>query len=112
MPSVVLLHAWWGRTPLFTTLGERLAAEGFAVAVPDLYGDGRTAASVEQAEALAGAQNAHELALQRYRAGLGSYLVVLNTETQWLAQRRAAVDLQARQLDTAVALMKALGGSY
>ncbi len=66
----------------------------------------------EQAEALAGAQNAHELALQRYRAGLGSYLVVLNTETQWLAQRRAAVDLQARQLDTAVALMKALGGSY
>lgn len=64
----------------------------------------------EQADALAGAQTAHEIALQRYRAGLGSYLIVLNTESQWLAQRRAAVDLQARQLDTGIALIKALGG--
>lgn len=63
----------------------------------------------EQADALAGAQTAYELALQRYRAGLGSYLIVLNTESQWLAQRRAAVDLQARQVDTGIALMNALG---
>ncbi|MGM9491071.1 efflux transporter outer membrane subunit [Ideonella sp. YS5] len=66
----------------------------------------------EQAEALAGAQTAHDLALQRYRAGLGSYLIVLNTESQWLAQRRAAVDLQARELDTGIALVKALGGGW
>ncbi|WP_414652259.1 efflux transporter outer membrane subunit [Ideonella sp.] len=66
----------------------------------------------EQADALAGSQTAHELALQRYRAGLGSYLIVLNTESQWLAQRRAAVDLQARQVDTGIALMKALGGGW
>jgi NodT family efflux transporter outer membrane factor (OMF) lipoprotein len=66
----------------------------------------------EQADALAGAQMAHELAMQRYRAGLGSYLIVLNTESQWLAQRRAAVDLQARQVDTGIALFKALGGGY
>jgi NodT family efflux transporter outer membrane factor (OMF) lipoprotein len=66
----------------------------------------------EQADALAGAQTAHELALQRYRAGLGSYLIVLNTESQWLAQRRAAVDLQARQLDTGIALIKSLGGGW
>jgi NodT family efflux transporter outer membrane factor (OMF) lipoprotein len=66
----------------------------------------------EQADALAGAQTAHDLALQRYRAGLSSYLIVLNTESQWLAQRRQAVDLQARQLDTQVALLKALGGGW
>ncbi|MEK8031647.1 efflux transporter outer membrane subunit [Ideonella sp. DXS29W] len=65
-----------------------------------------------QGEALAGAQKAHELAMQRYRAGLGSYLIVLNTESQWLAQRRQAVDLRAREMDTGVALMKALGGGW
>ncbi|MFZ5548260.1 MAG: efflux transporter outer membrane subunit [Pseudomonadota bacterium] len=66
----------------------------------------------EQAAALEGAQTAHTLALQRYRAGLGSYLIVLNTETQWLAQRRQAVDLQARELDTGIALLRALGGGW
>jgi NodT family efflux transporter outer membrane factor (OMF) lipoprotein len=66
----------------------------------------------EQAAALEGSQTAYSLALQRYRAGIGSYLIVLNTESQWLAQRRLAVDLQARQIDTGVALMKALGGGW
>lgn len=66
----------------------------------------------DQAQALDGAQTAHDLALQRYRAGLGTYLVVLNTESQWLAQRRQAVDLQARELDTGVALLRALGGGW
>lgn len=66
----------------------------------------------EQARALASAELAHSLALRRYQAGLGTYLVVLNTETQWLAQRRLAVDLQARQLDTRAQLMKALGGGW
>lgn len=66
----------------------------------------------DQAEALAGAEAAYSLALQRYRAGLGTYLVVLNAESQWLAQRRAAVDLQARRLDTGLALYKALGGGW
>lgn len=37
----------------------------------------------EQATALASAETAHDLALQRFRAGLGSYLLVLNTESQW-----------------------------
>jgi outer membrane protein TolC len=66
----------------------------------------------EQADALAGAQKAHDVARQRYRAGLGSYLIVLNTESQWLAQRRQAVDLRAREIDTGVALLKALGGGW
>ena len=66
----------------------------------------------EQAAAVASAEVAHTLALRRFKAGLGSYLIVLNTESQWLVQRRLAVDLNARQFDTRVALMKALGGGW
>ena len=65
-----------------------------------------------QREANAKAQTAYDFAVQRYRAGLGNYLVVLNTESQLLAQRRLAVDLRARQLDTRVQLMRALGGGW
>lgn len=67
---------------------------------------------LEQAAAMASAETAYDLARQRFRAGLGSYLIVLNTESQLLAQRRLAVDLRARQFDTRVALMKALGGGW
>ena len=66
----------------------------------------------DQADAAASAEKAYALSLQRYQAGLANYLVVLNTESQLLAQRRLAVDLRARQLDTRVALMKALGGGW
>ena len=65
-----------------------------------------------QDEAVASAEKAYRFAQERYRAGLGNYLVVLNTETQLLAQRRLTVDLRARQLDTRVQLMKALGGGW
>jgi len=50
MPSVLLLHAWWGRTPPMLELGQRFADAGFQVEVPDLYGDGRTTTTVEEAE--------------------------------------------------------------
>jgi NodT family efflux transporter outer membrane factor (OMF) lipoprotein len=66
----------------------------------------------EQQEALQSARTAYELSLERYKAGLGNYLIVLNTESQWLSQQRLFVDLQARQLDTRVALVRALGGGF
>lgn len=65
-----------------------------------------------QDEAAASAEKAYQFAQQRYRAGLGNYLLVLSTESQVLAQRRLAVDLRARRLDTQVQLMKALGGGW
>ena len=66
----------------------------------------------EQAQAMASAEKAYALALERFRAGLSNYLPVLNAESQVLAQRRLAIDLKARQLDTRLALMKALGGGW
>ncbi len=65
-----------------------------------------------QDDAAASAEKAYRFAQERYRAGLGNYLVVLSTESQVLAQRRLAVDLRARQLDTRLVLMKALGGGW
>jgi outer membrane protein TolC len=66
----------------------------------------------EQRAAQEAAESAYEIAVQRYKAGLGNYLNVLTAETSVLAQRRAAVDLAARALDTQVALIRALGGGY
>lgn len=65
-----------------------------------------------QAEALAKAEAAYDFAVQRYRAGLANQLVVLNTESQVLAQRRARVDLHSRALDTRAVLLNALGGGW
>ncbi len=66
----------------------------------------------EQRAAQESAEGAYEIAVQRYQAGLGNYLNVLTAETSVLNQRRLAVDLAARALDTQVALMRALGGGY
>jgi NodT family efflux transporter outer membrane factor (OMF) lipoprotein len=65
---------------------------------------------VEQREAQAAAESAYQIALQRYHAGLGTFLNVLSAEGNVLSQRRLGVDLAARALDTQVALMRALGG--
>ncbi|MCJ7799934.1 MAG: TolC family protein, partial [Polaromonas sp.] len=67
---------------------------------------------VEQRAAQQSAEGAYEIAVQRYRAGLGNYLQVLSAETSVLAQRRLAVDLAGRALETQVALIRALGGGY
>ncbi|WP_415838130.1 efflux transporter outer membrane subunit [Polaromonas hydrogenivorans] len=66
----------------------------------------------EQREAQEAAESAYDIAVQRYKAGLGNYLNVLTAETSVLAQRRLAVDLAGRALETQVALIRALGGGY
>jgi NodT family efflux transporter outer membrane factor (OMF) lipoprotein len=66
----------------------------------------------EQAQAAAAAESAYRLARQRYRAGLGSYLVVLSAESDVLARRRSGIDLVARDLEAQADLMRALGGGY
>jgi len=65
----------------------------------------------DQRAAQASAEAAYGLAVQRFKAGLGTYLTVLSAESGVLRQRSLGVDLQARLLDTQVSLAKALGGS-
>lgn len=66
----------------------------------------------EQRAAQGAAVEAYEIAVQRYKAGLNNYLNVLTLETSVLSQRRLAVDLAGRALETQVALIRALGGGY
>ena len=66
----------------------------------------------EQVRAQSAAESAYDLSTQRYKAGLGNYLTVLNAEAAVLNQRRLAVDLKARSLDSQIALARALGGGY
>lgn len=66
----------------------------------------------EQASALQVARDALDLATQRYQAGLGNYLSVLNAETLVLEQEQLGTALDARALDLRVNLIKALGGGF
>jgi len=60
-PGVLVLHAWWGLTPVFTDVCDRLAAEGFVALAPGLYPDGATTDSIAEAEKLV---DAHDRARQ------------------------------------------------
>jgi carboxymethylenebutenolidase len=51
-PGVLVLHGWWGLTPFFRRVCDRLADAGFAAIAPDLHGGGRTADTPDEAEAL------------------------------------------------------------
>jgi carboxymethylenebutenolidase len=52
-PGVVVYHAWWGLNDDAVAYADRLAAAGFAVFAPDLFG-GQVVATPEEAERLAG----------------------------------------------------------
>jgi NodT family efflux transporter outer membrane factor (OMF) lipoprotein len=62
--------------------------------------------------ALASAEEAYQLALTRYKAGLGSLLQVITVETQVLEQRTLRADLHARELTLSINLIRALGGGF
>lgn len=65
-----------------------------------------------QQAALDSAERAYDLALQRYRADISDRISVLNMESNRLAQRRTAIELHARWIDTQIKLIHALGGGY
>lgn len=50
-PGVLVLHAWWGLTPFFKQVCDRLADEGFVALAPDLY-EGRTTDDPDEAKAM------------------------------------------------------------
>jgi len=66
----------------------------------------------EQEATAAATDAAYALAAQRWRAGLGNRLMLLEAESAVLAQQRSASELRWRRLDTEIALVKALGGGY
>lgn len=51
-PGVLVLHSWWGLTPFFKGVCDRLADAGFVALAPDLHGEDRTAETPDEAEAL------------------------------------------------------------
>jgi NodT family efflux transporter outer membrane factor (OMF) lipoprotein len=67
---------------------------------------------LDQQETLAANEAAYKLAEERYRAGLASYLSVLNAETQVLIARQTVVDIRAGQVMARVNLLLAVGGSF
>ena len=66
----------------------------------------------QQQQALATTREAYDLALLRYREGLGNYLQVLSAEQPLLAQQSLDADLRARELELSINLVRALGGGY
>ncbi|MGE5088661.1 MAG: efflux transporter outer membrane subunit [Candidatus Levyibacteriota bacterium] len=66
----------------------------------------------QQAQALAAARDAYDLALLRYREGIGNYLQVLFAEQPLLVQQSLDVDLRSRELVLSINLIRALGGGY
>lgn len=65
-----------------------------------------------QQRAQQAASQAWQLALQRYQAGIGSYLEALSVRQQLLVANRGAAALQAQQVDLSVQLIQALGGGF
>ncbi len=67
---------------------------------------------LDQQQTLEANEAAYKLAEERYRAGLASYLSVLNAETQVLTARQTMVNIFAGQAVARVTLLLAVGGSF
>jgi NodT family efflux transporter outer membrane factor (OMF) lipoprotein len=65
-----------------------------------------------QGEAVEGARHAVELTVNQYRAGVVSYLNVINAQATAYTSERAALNLLGRRLTASVALIRALGGGW
>lgn len=60
-PGVLLLHSWWGLTPFFRRMADRLADSGFVTLAPDLH-LGQTADTRDEAAALLAATDPNVVA--------------------------------------------------
>lgn len=66
----------------------------------------------QQGRWVAASEEAYRLDEERYRAGLASYLSVLNAETDVFDARRQAVELDIARASARITLLVALGGSF
>ncbi|MGC4016246.1 MAG: efflux transporter outer membrane subunit [Luteolibacter sp.] len=65
-----------------------------------------------QQQAVKAARDSERIALNEYKAGTNTYLNVAIAQAAALAAERNALDLQARRLNAAAALVAALGGGW
>ena len=65
-----------------------------------------------QARAVANARRAADLATERYRSGIVSYLEVVDANRERLQAERAQAQLTGQRLSMSVQLIKALGGGW
>jgi NodT family efflux transporter outer membrane factor (OMF) lipoprotein len=69
-------------------------------------------ASLQADAAVRSAQRAYEIATDRYKGGVDTYLDVITAQQTLLSDQRQAVQIQGQQFVTAVYLVKALGGGW
>ncbi len=66
----------------------------------------------KQHEATQAAENSQELAMNRYKGGLVTYLEVITAQSIALSNERTEVNLMQRRMDASVQLVRALGGGW
>jgi NodT family efflux transporter outer membrane factor (OMF) lipoprotein len=66
----------------------------------------------EEDTALDAAEQAYQLAMLRYRSGVGNFLQVLVAQGQVIAERKSRAELDARASELDLNLVHALGGGY
>jgi outer membrane protein, multidrug efflux system len=65
-----------------------------------------------EARAVSNAQKSSQISTSRYKAGLVTYLEVIDTERTTLANQRLMAQLAGQRMVSSVALIKALGGGW
>ncbi|MFL6452194.1 MAG: efflux transporter outer membrane subunit [Bryobacteraceae bacterium] len=68
--------------------------------------------AAKQHQATTSAENSVQLAVNRYKGGIVTYLEVITAQTIALSNQRTEVDLMRRRMDASVLLVKALGGGW
>src|SRR5207237_8302596 len=68
--------------------------------------------SAQQDIAIQSAQRSLDLANNRYRGGVASYLEVITAQNALLANQRSAIEIRGRRMASSVLLVKALGGGW
>jgi outer membrane protein TolC len=66
----------------------------------------------QQADAVRSAERSLEIANNRYRGGITTYLEVVTAQTTALGNERTAVQILSRRMTASVNLIKALGGGW
>ena len=69
-------------------------------------------AEIQASASVRSAQRAFDIASERYKGGVDTYLDVITAEQTLLTNQRQAVQIQGQQFTTAVFLVKALGGGW